>query len=76
MYNFIFKEKVQRFILSVIVINSITLGLQTSSSIDHSIGGLLNVLDWMAIAIFTIEILLKIMALRLKFFKDYWNSKY
>ena len=73
MYNFIFKEKVQRFILSVIVINSITLGLQTSSSIDHSIGGLLNVLDWMAIAIFTIEILLKIMALRLKFFKDYWN---
>ena len=73
MFKFILKEKVQRFILGVIIFNSITLGLQTSNRLVNSIGAILNYLDYLAVAIFTVEIICKIVALRLKFFKDYWN---
>ena len=72
MFKFILKEKVQRFILGVIIFNSITLGLQTSNRLVNSIGDILNYLDYLAVAIFTVEIICKIVALRLKFFKDYF----
>lgn len=54
MFKFILKEKVQRFILGVIIFNSITLGLQTSNRLVNSIGDILNYLDYLAVAIFTV----------------------
>ena len=47
MFKFILKEKVQRFILGVIIFNSITLGLQTSNRLVNSIGDILNYLDYL-----------------------------
>lgn len=63
----------QRFIIAVIVINAITLGLETSSAAMARFGGVLMVLDCIALAIFVIEIALKLIAYRHRFFCSGWN---
>ena len=63
----------QRFIIAVIVINAITLGLETSSAAMARFGGVLMVLDRIALAIFVIEIALKLIAYRHRFFCSGWN---
>ena len=64
---------VQRFIIAVIVVNAVTLGLETSASIRSDWGGLLHLLDRVALAIYIVEIGLKIYAFRLGFFRGAWN---
>ena len=71
--NFVFKPQVQKFILIVIVINAITLGLETSPSIVASTGSLLHIADQIALFIFVVELLCKIIVLRTKFIYDAWN---
>ncbi|MDX9699697.1 MAG: ion transporter [Rhodocyclaceae bacterium] len=63
----------QRFIIAVIVINAITLGLETSASVMNTAGGLLVALDRVALSIFVIEIVLKLVVYRHNFFRDGWN---
>ena len=72
-YNFILEKKAQNFILAVIIINALTLGLETSPWFVSKTGPLLNILDKAALTIFVIEIILKLMALRTKFVHDAWN---
>lgn len=69
----VLNEKVQHFILVVIVINAITLGLETVKSVEANFGGLLTLIDHVILGIFVVELLLKIMALKLNFVKDPWN---
>lgn len=69
----IFLPKVQHFILGIIVFNSLILGLETSPAIVAASGGLLAVLDSICLGIFVIELSMKIMVLRLSFFKSPWN---
>jgi voltage-gated sodium channel len=64
---------VQRFIIAVIILNAVTLGLETSAGIMARWGGLLHVLDRAALAIFVVEIGLKLYAFRLRFFRGAWN---
>jgi voltage-gated sodium channel len=64
---------VQRFIIAVIILNAVTLGLETSAGIMARWGGLLHVLDRAALAIFVVEIGLKLYAFRLRFFREAWN---
>jgi voltage-gated sodium channel len=64
---------VQRFIIAVIVINAVTLGLETSASLMARWGGVLHVLDRAALAVFVVEIGLKMFAFRLRFFRSAWN---
>lgn len=64
---------IDRFILSVIFINSITLGLETSEYFSENYGAILEYIDTVALAIFTVEILVKLAIKRLKFFKNPWN---
>lgn len=71
--SFIVSTKVQKFIIFVIIVNAITLGLMTSHKLMALCGGLLNFLDNLALAIFTVELLVKIAYQRLGFFKDPWN---
>lgn len=71
--SFVEKQSFQNFILVVIIINSIILGLQTSSSVMSSIGGLLNVIDTICLVIFIVELILKFISYRFSFFKDGWN---
>ena len=69
----IFDPRVQNFIMIVIVINAITLGLETSPFLMSKAGNVLIFLDHAALAIFVIEILIKIIAQRFGFLKDPWN---
>jgi voltage-gated sodium channel len=70
---FVTRTGFQRFIISVIVFNAVTLGLETSPGIVEEFGGLLHVADRAALAIFVIELLLRIHAYGWAFFKDAWN---
>ncbi|MEM7432887.1 MAG: ion transporter [Pseudomonadota bacterium] len=58
----------------IIVINAITLGLETSPAVVKAIGPLLHFADTAALWVFTIELLLKLYVYRLRFFKDGWNN--
>ncbi len=63
----------QNFITGVILVNAITLGLETSNEAMAAAGGLLHALDRIALAIFVVELALKLFAWRLRFFRDGWN---
>jgi voltage-gated sodium channel len=63
----------QRFIIVVIVINAITLGLETSPTAIAAAGDLLLALDRIALTIFVVEIALKLLVYRHNFFRDGWN---
>ncbi|KHF25078.1 ion transport protein [Solemya velum gill symbiont] len=62
------------FIIAVIIFNGIILGYQTSKGLSESTIRLLDVLDMACLAIFVIEIVMKLYAYRLSFFKDGWNN--
>ena len=69
-------QRFQRAILIVIGINAVTLGLQTYETIDERIGGLLIAIDGICLAIFCVEILIRIGAYGRRpqdFFKRGWN---
>ncbi|GAB5374269.1 MAG: hypothetical protein AcusKO_07310 [Acuticoccus sp.] len=62
------------FIVAVILVNAVILGLMTSKSIMASpVGPLLDVIDGAILAIFVIELTLRIMVFRLRFFTDPWS---
>ncbi|MEP3050534.1 MAG: ion transporter [Erythrobacter sp.] len=66
-------RRFEGFITIVIVINAIGLGLETSPNVMEKIGWLVQRLDQIAIAIFVIELAIKLFAYRLAFFKNGWN---
>ncbi|MDK3017887.1 ion transporter [Pseudodonghicola flavimaris] len=62
-----------RFITGVIMINAVLLGMETSSSLMERAGTLIVFLDMICLAIFVIEIALKIGAHGWRFFTQGWN---
>ena len=72
-YTFIEGRNAQRWITGLIVVNAITLGLETNPDVLLRFGNLLSLLDTGILAVFTIEILIKIAHSRLSFFKNGWN---
>jgi voltage-gated sodium channel len=60
-------------IIGIIVLNAITLGLETSSLVMNEVGGLLVFVDQVILAIFVVELGLRLFAHGLKFFKDPWS---
>lgn len=71
--NFIESNKVQNFIIGLIVFNSITIGFETSKEVMSSFGDTLLLIDKIILAIFVIEITLKLYANGFSFFKSGWN---
>lgn len=71
--QFIESSNFQNFIIGLIIINGITMGLETSKSIMLDYGTILHMFDKFVITIFTIEILLRIYVHRASFFKDGWS---
>ncbi|MDR2386383.1 MAG: ion transporter [Deltaproteobacteria bacterium] len=71
--KFVYWPSIQKFIIFVIIFNSIILGLETSSKIMNTIGGFLNFLEVLCIVIFCVELALKIICEKLSFFKSAWN---
>ena len=66
-------SRFQNFIIAVIVVNAIALGLETSPSVMAEAGPLLMLIDRVALAIFVVEIVLKLIVFRLRFFDSGWN---
>lgn len=66
-------DRFQRFIIAVIVLNAITLGLETSERVVAQYGGLLQLVDRTALAIFVVELTLRLTAHGRRFFRDPWS---
>lgn len=62
-----------RFVTALILINAVTLGLETDTNILSKYGFILHFIDRVILILFTIELLLKFYAYRLDFFKSGWN---
>ncbi|SCZ72287.1 voltage-gated sodium channel [Epibacterium ulvae] len=62
-----------RFIIFVILLNAVTLGLETSHTIMARFGGLIVLLDKTCLTIFVVEIIAKLAVRRLAFFRSGWS---
>ncbi|MEM8628022.1 MAG: ion transporter [Pseudomonadota bacterium] len=65
-----------RFVLAItvlIIINAVTLGLETDAGLMARVGGLIGALDTLILLVFTVEVGLKLYAYRLQFFRSPWN---
>lgn len=71
--SFLEQDRVHNVILTVIIINSITLGLGTSDRVNAEIGGFLRVFDRVILGIFVVELSLKLYAYGIHFFRSPWN---
>lgn len=67
------KSWVQRTLLSLILLNAVILGLETVPTVMAQAGGPLMLLDKLILAVFVLEIALRIFAYRGAFFKDAWS---
>ncbi|NRB18254.1 MAG: ion transporter [Rhodobacteraceae bacterium] len=61
------------FITVVIVINAVTLGLETSPSVMARAGVIISLIDELCLTIFVLEILAKLVVSRHRFFLNGWN---
>lgn len=63
----------QNTIVGVILLNAAILGVLTVPDLDPAVSDWLHWLDHVCLIVFCVEILLKLIVLRLGFFKDGWN---
>ena len=63
-----------QFITGLILINAITLGLETDANVMKYYGKWLLLIDRIILAIFTAELVFKFYAYRLSFFRSGWNT--
>jgi len=71
--SFITAKRFQHFITGLIIFNGIILGLATSKPLMANFGDLIETIDQIIVALFTVEIILRIYVYRLSFFKDPWS---
>lgn len=65
--------RTERIIMALIIINAVTLGLETSETVMARFGPILVTLDRVIIAIFVVEVLARFAVQRGAFFRDGWN---
>ncbi len=71
--DWIEKPLVNNFIIGVIIVNAVVLGLETSTVLTERFGVLITSIDQICLAIFVIEIGLKLFATGGRFFRNGWN---
>lgn len=71
--RFIESDRTVSFIIVLILINAVTLGLETNAGLMERYGSFLVWLDTTILVVFTLELLLKLYAYRLDFFRSGWN---
>ncbi len=71
--NWVESPLIQNCIMSLIVINAIVLGLETVPSVMQDYGVILLAIDSLILSVFVVEILLRLFAHRLDFFRDPWS---
>jgi hypothetical protein len=65
--------RTDRFVMALIVVNAITLGIETSHTVMDRFGWLLNAIDRVVIAVFVLELAARLIVQRASFFRDGWN---
>ncbi len=71
--SFVEKPAFTKTVTAVIVLNAVTLGLETSDRVMESVGSLLHFIDQAVLVIFFFELLAKLFAYGGRFFKSGWN---
>jgi len=71
--GFVENGLVQRILLALILLNAVTLGLETMPVVMATVGGGIKLLDKAILTVFVVEIALRLYAHRLAFFKDAWS---
>ena len=66
-------RRFETFITALIVINAITLGLETVPEVMQRFGVVLTVLDRVILGVFVVEVSARLLAWRLDFFRDPWR---
>ena len=66
-------RRVQAVITALIILNAVTLGLETSETAMAAAGPLLVILDRAILAVFVAEIVVKLLAHGMRFWRDPWN---
>ena len=70
---FVESRLAQNWITALIVLNAVTLGLETEEDLIQGYEKILSIIDLLILAIFSVEILIKLLHRRLSFFKNGWN---
>ena len=65
--------RTERVVMSLIVVNAVILGLETSKTMMASYGWLLEILDHLILAVFVVEIAARVIVHRVAFFRDPWS---
>jgi voltage-gated sodium channel len=65
--------RTDRFIMALIVLNAITLGIETSHTAMERFGPLLDTIDRVVLAVFVVELTARMIVQRAAFFRDGWN---
>ncbi len=63
----------ERAVMALIIINAVTLGLETSDTVMARFGSLLIIVDKLILAVFVAEIAAKLVVYRLEFFRSPWR---
>ncbi len=71
--KFIESKRFSGFITFVILVNAVTLGLETDGAMVERFGSFLTIIDSIALVIFVVEICLKLIVYGLSFFRAGWN---
>ncbi|MGD8587311.1 MAG: ion transporter [Chromatiales bacterium] len=71
--GFIEQSYVQRAIIALILVNAVILGLETSAAAMSSMGRFLLALDKAILAVFVVEIAIRLYVHRLGFWRDPWS---
>ena len=70
---FLDRPLVARFLIAVILVNAVTLGLETVPPVMDRAGPLLVAIDRACLSIFVVELLARLYAQGLRFFRSGWN---
>lgn len=72
-YDLVESKRFQAFIIVVIILNAVTLGLETSQKLAAEGHHFLHYCDRVALGIFVVELAMRLYAHGWKFFKDPWS---
>lgn len=66
-------RRTQRLIVVLILLNAVTLGLETSAAVMAQVGPWIKALDRSILAVFTLEVVAKLVAYGWRFWRNPWN---
>jgi voltage-gated sodium channel len=65
--------RTERVVMTLIIVNAVILGLETSPAVMERFGRALEILDHLILAVFVVELAARIAVHRLAFFRDPWS---